>query len=76
MRVKNELLRFLRNGTSVFREASKGRYNYESEAVSNLKKEVFKEKERIDDKINLLNDRKKIEGDIRKAFNEIVLNNG
>lgn len=31
---------------------------------------------RSDDKKNLMEDRRKIEGDVRKSFDEIVLNNG
>lgn len=69
--------RFVKNGTSTFRDASQGLYKQNSDAISEIRKEIFeKERSRTDDKRNLRKDRKNVEGDVRRSFNEIVLNNG
>ena len=51
--------KFAKNGASVFREASKGQYRDQSEAVRSIKQELFKKKDRsfLDDKRNLAKDR-------------------
>ena len=41
-----------------------------------LKEIIEKDRNRNDDKRNLMEDRRNVEGDMRRAFNEIVLNNG
>lgn len=77
MCILKEVGRFLKNGASTFRDASQGRYRQNSEAISEIRKEIFeKDRSRTDDKKNLMGDRKNVEGDVRKSFNEIVLNNG
>ena len=59
MCVIKEIGRFLKKGADTFREASQGRYYEESEAIDELKKEMFgKEEKRSDDKANLLRDRR------------------
>lgn len=69
--------RFVKNGASTFRDASQGLYKQNSDAISEIRKEIFeKERSRTDDKRNLRKDRKNVEGDVRRSFNEIVLNNG
>lgn len=69
--------RIVKNGVSTFRDASQGLYKQNSDAISEIRKEIFeKERSRTDDKRNLRKDRKNVEGDVRRSFNEIVLNNG
>jgi hypothetical protein len=64
---------FVKNGADTFRCAAKGRYKSESPAVSALKNEIFGQgKGYADDKKNLRNDWKRVEGDVRKAYNKIV----
>ena len=60
----------------MFRDASRGEYNQESEAVLSIKEELFKEKSRSDDKANLLKDKKAVEEDARNAWHKITLSNG
>jgi hypothetical protein len=69
--------RFIQNGADTFYYAAKGIYKDESNTVSELKEELFgQRKSREDDKKNLLNDRKQVEGDMRRAYDKIVLDNG
>ena len=77
MCILKEVGRFIKNGASTFREASQGNYKQNSEAISEIREEVIgKSCSRADDKRNLLEDRRKIEKDVRKSFNNYVLNNG
>ena len=63
MCILKEVGRFIKNGAS--------------EAISEIRKEILeKDRNRNDDKRNLMEDRKNVEGDVRRSFNEIVLNNG
>ena len=56
---------------------SQGHYKQNSEAISEIRKEILeKDRNRNDDKRNLMEDRKNIEGDVRRSFNEIALKNG
>ena len=74
MCVIKEIGRFLKKGADTFREASQGRYYEESEAIDELKKEMFsKEEKRSDDKANLLRDRRSVEGDVRKSLTNLVV---
>lgn len=77
MCILKEVGRFIKNGASTFRDASQGRYRQNSDAVSEIRKEIMeKDRDRTDDKKNLMEDRKNVEGDVRRSFEEIVLNNG
>ena len=77
MCILKEVGRFIKNGPSTFRDASQGHYKQNSEAISEIRKEILeKDRNRNDDKRNLMEDRKNVEGDVRRSFNEIVLNNG
>lgn len=78
MCIFKEFGKFVRNGASVFSEASRGQYNRESQEVQSIKNEVFSKKYRSfsDDKRNLAKDRENVSNDIRKSFEELVLNNG
>ena len=74
MCVIKEIGRFLKKGADTFREASQGRYYEESEAIDELKKEMFgKEEKRSYDKANLLRDRRSVEGDVRKSLTNLVV---
>ncbi|MBV3853174.1 hypothetical protein KSY24_05420 [Bacteroides thetaiotaomicron] len=77
MCILKEVGRFIKNGASTFRDASQGRYRQNSDAVSEIRKEIMeKDRDRTDDKKNLMEDRKNVEGDVRRSFEEIILNNG
>ncbi len=78
MCILKEIGKFVKNGASVFNEASKGQYNEQSEAVRSIKKEILKKTDGsfIDDKHNLAKDRENIKFDIHKSFKELVINNG
>ncbi len=65
---------FFRQGATIFRDASKGRYSEESTAVDELRKEMFAtDSKRSDDKSNLMRDRKAVEKDVRRAMTNYCL---
>lgn len=77
MCILKEVGRFIKNGASTFRNASQGHYKQNSDAISEIRKEIMeRDRDRTDDKRNLIKDRKNVEGDVRRAFHEIILNNG
>ena len=77
MCILKEVGRFIKNGASTFRDASQRHYKQNSEDISEIRKEILeKDRNRNDDKRNLMEDRKNIEGDVRRSFNEIALKNG
>ena len=77
MCILKEVGRFIKNGASTFRDASQGNYRQNSEAIVEIREEVIgKGRNRADDKKNLMEDRKKIEKDVRNSFNNYVLSNG
>lgn len=77
MCILKEVGRFIKNGASTFRDASQGHYKRNSEAISEIRKEIMgKDLRKADDKRNLMRDRSNVEGDVRKSFNKIALNNG
>ena len=77
MCILKEVGRFIKNGASTFRDASQVHYKQNSEAIYEIRKEILeKDRNRNDDKRNLMEDRKNIEGDVRRSFNEIALKNG
>lgn len=76
MCIFKEVSSFIKNGITTFRDASRGDYRQDSEAISEIRKEILeKDRNRDDDKRNLLEDRKNVERDIRKSYNEILLSN-
>lgn len=75
MRIK-KIFKFITNGFRVFREASNGEYNRESDAVKEMKKEFFSEYNIGDDKQKLLQDRKNVEMDVRNAWDKLKLSHG
>lgn len=78
MCIFKEFGKFVKNGASVFSEAYKGQYNRQSDDIRIIKKELLSEKKVSfnEDRRNLAKDREKINSDIRKSFDELVLNNG
>lgn len=77
MCILKEVGRFIKNGASTFRNASQGHYKQNSEAISEIRKEIMeKDRDRTDDKRNLIKDRKNVERDVGRAFHEMILNNG
>lgn len=68
-----KILKFMTNGFRVFREASNGEYNRESDAIKEMKKEFFSEYNIGDDKKRLLQDRRNIETDVRNAWDKLKL---
>ena len=72
--LKRKVGAFIKRGAATFREASKGQYKQNSEAISDIRKELFdRENERADDKKKLLGDRRNIEEDVRKAFDKLAI---
>jgi hypothetical protein len=63
----------LNAGINTFSAAAFGNYNSSDEAILELGNNLFSEKSRTfrDDKIQLLNDKKKIASDMRTAFNRV-----
>lgn len=70
------LIRFFTNGAKVFREASRGDYREESESFTRIKGEIFADTNRKNDREMLQRDRKAVEGDICRAWNELMLSHG
>lgn len=77
MCILERIQQFAGNGVRVFRKASKGQFQSESEVVKELNKEVMSNRSnRYTDIENLIRDRRNIDTDIRKSFNNLVLKNG
>lgn len=76
MCVIKDVTRFIANGAKVLRDSSRGEYKQESEIISQLKKELFIESDKMDDKSKLRQDRKNIEKDVRDAWEKLKLSNG
>lgn len=73
MKKIKRLFAFIRNGKKVYYQASRGVYECKSDAVREIEKDMFSRKSNIGaDKMNLYSDRKKIERDIRKSFDNIA----
>jgi hypothetical protein len=64
-------LTFIKNGMATFRSASQGHYDYMSDELKALRKDMFLDKLKSD-KENLYSDRKSIEKDFRRAFNKVM----
>lgn len=77
MCVIKQFSRFIKKGTTTFRDASGGRYHEKSKEILELKKEMFGKESRCSgDRQNVLKDRKAIEKDVRKSFDKLALRNG
>lgn len=76
MCILKEVGYFIKNGISTFRDASQGDYKQNSDAISEIRKEILeKNRNRADDRRCLIEDRKNVEGDVRRSFKGIILNN-
>lgn len=77
MCVLKKTTRFIIDGVSTLREASRGLYDKESEAVSDIRDEIFNRRSSLsDDKKNLMSDKSNVSKDVRKSFNDLILENG
>ena len=78
MCIFKEIGKFVKNGASVFNEASKGNYSRQSEAIRSIEKELFSKDDGsfVDDKRNLAKDRENVNRDIRNSYNKLQLHNG
>lgn len=77
MCIFKEIGKFIKNGTLVLHDASRGNYKNESESISEFRDEILnKENSWMDDKRNLRQDRKNVEGDVKRSFHKIVTNHG
>ena len=73
MCIVKDVARFLKNGSNVLREASRGEYSRESEDVTRLKHEMFSVS---DDKAKLRKDKENVARDVRNAWEKLKLTNG
>ena len=77
MSVIGSIKDFISSGWQTFRLAARGMYDGESEAVSDIRREMFSQPSgRMRDAENLRHDRQMIIRDMRTAYEEIVLANG
>jgi len=66
--------KFFLRGVNVFRDASRGTYEHESEAVREIRREMMGRPSSLKaDKENLVGDRRRVAADVRGSFNRIVL---
>jgi len=72
----NCIMGFVTDGAKTFRDAAKGRYNQESEAIQELREEMFGESSTTSDAQNLRRDRMMVGRDVRASYNKIVAENG
>ena len=68
MRILKDFVRFIRNGVSVFLDASAGQYRQNSDSISEIREEIMNGSTRADDKKNLMEDRKHVEHDVYVAL--------
>ena len=68
---------FISIGAKTFRVAASGKYDFESDSIKQIRKEMLeKDSTRSSDLENLKRDQKMISGDVRSGFNKLVLKNG
>lgn len=74
MGIMSNIRTFVRNGVSTLRSASSGKYNEESDIVREYRNELDERTSgRYIDMQNLMQDRRKVENDVRVSFNKIAL---
>ncbi|WP_443702372.1 hypothetical protein [Prevotella sp.] len=74
MGIMGNIRTFVRNGVSALRSASSGKYNEESDIVREYRNELDERTSgRSLDMQNLMQDRRKVENDVRMSFKKIVL---
>ena len=73
-----EVGKFFIQGTSVFREASKGIFERESDEIRTIRDDIFSERRGTfnEDKEKLIGDKENIISDVKQALGKIQLNNG
>lgn len=72
MCIINDITHFIKNGFTVLRHASSGKYEENSLEIEALKREMFcKPSNRHTDMENLRKDRDNIARDVRTAFNRV-----
>ena len=77
MCIINNIAHFIKNGFTVLRHASSGKYDDNSFEIAALQLGMFyKPSNRDTDIENLRKDRDNVARDVRTAFNNLVLNNG
>ena len=77
MCILERMQQFAVNGVRAFHKASKGQYHSESEAVKALKMEMMTfASGRHNDVENLTRDKRNVEADVRRSFNNLILKNG
>lgn len=77
MCILKRMQEFAANGARVFGKASKRQYHFESDAVKSIKKEMKSGTSgRHTDIENRMNDRRKVDADVRRSFNKLILKNG
>jgi hypothetical protein len=77
MNKKGSIIGFIENGISVFRNASLGQYKNKSQEIVDWEKNLLNlDNDWRSDKKHLREDRRNVENDIRKTFDNIVLGNG
>lgn len=77
MRIINEVKIFVFQGMRTFRSAAKGKYCGESEAVGEIRREMFSQPTgRYGDVMNMHQDRMMVGRDARTGFIKITTGNG
>ncbi len=77
MCIINEVKTFVFRGVRTFRTAAKGKYTSESEAVGEIRREMFSQPTgRYGDVMNMHRDRQMVGRDVRISFNKIKTANG
>lgn len=75
MLLVNCIIGFVTDGTRTLRDAARGDYHHESEAIRQLRKEMFGDTY-SNDAQNLRKDRLKVGRDVRISFNRIIAEHG
>lgn len=75
MCIVKELIDFMKRGATTWSRASRGTYTGGSEAVNELRDELFNSSAdgRSADRENLHRDRRTIESDMRRSYNQLVI---
>jgi hypothetical protein len=68
----NCILSFVSDGARTFHDAAMGKYHHESEAIQQLREEMFGNSSVTSDAQNLRRDRMNVGHDVRVSFNKIV----
>lgn len=69
----NEIKRFISGGAKTFRDAAKGQYDGDSQAVKEIREEMMREINQSEDGNNIKNDRKNVAVDIKRSFDKLII---